>query len=74
MAYNPPDDDQGDDGVRTAYEEGYEAAQLGAAEVNPYTPSGHERDTTVEDERHYHWWLGYQHYEPGDGAGVAGEG
>lgn len=30
-----------------------------AEEGNPYKLSGHERDTTWEDECHYQWWSGF---------------
>lgn len=50
-----------------AYHLGYEAARAGKdAEDNPYTPSGHERDTTFEDELYYHWYVGFSDFEEGD--------
>lgn len=47
-----------------AYDEGYEAASKGIKEdQNPYKPSGHERDTTIEDNQYYYWWLGWMDWE-----------
>jgi hypothetical protein len=51
---------------RAAWEAGRKARADGKGEdANPYKPSGHERDTTFEDECHYQWWSGY-HSDPGD--------
>lgn len=42
------------------YDEGRAAYREGRREDdNPYKPSGHERDTTYEDERHQAWLLGF---------------
>jgi hypothetical protein len=51
---------------RAAWEAGQKARADGQTDdANPYTPSGHERDTTFEDECHYQWWSGY-HSDPDD--------
>jgi hypothetical protein len=45
------------------YNEGYQAAQNGEPEEsNPYKESGHERDTTFEDDQRYWWWSGYNDF------------
>lgn len=31
----------------------------GSEDDNPYVPSGHERDTTFDDQKHYYWYSGY---------------
>lgn len=42
------------------YDEGFKHSMQGGKESdNPYKPSGHERDTTFEDERHYQWYSGF---------------
>jgi hypothetical protein len=47
-----------------AYNEGYYAGRLGAEEDdNPYNPSGHERDTTMDDEQYWAWGRGCRHGE-----------
>ncbi len=43
-----------------AYNEGYEAFVSKKPEsCNPYLPSGHERDMTLEDECQAAWYSGY---------------
>lgn len=50
------------DYFQQAEEEGRKAALAGATESdNPYEESGHERDTTFDDECHYRWWRGFIH-------------
>lgn len=42
------------------YDEGWNACFNGADENdNPYTPSGHERETTWIDECHFAWYCGW---------------
>lgn len=61
MAFNPPSPQYPDDPLVRAYRLGYEAAQRGEVDAaNPHEPSGHERETTFQDELHYHWWLGHK--------------
>lgn len=66
MAYEPPSranwamDWQYDRLFAEAYTRGYQACHNGiSAANNPYTPSGHERDTTYDDELHQWWWRGW---------------
>ena len=43
-----------------AYHNGYNAAKDGLSlKNNPYKPSGHERETTYNDELHYWWYSGF---------------
>ena len=42
------------------YLEGYKQGRAELKYNNPYKPSGHERDTTCEDEWHYRFWRGYE--------------
>jgi len=52
------------DFIKEAYDEGYEAAKAGKSEDdNPYELSGHERDTTYEDEMHFAWYNGWSSYK-----------
>lgn len=44
---------------RIAYDKGYEDAKAGKQYLNPYKESGHERDTTFEDELNYYYYVGY---------------
>ncbi len=54
--YDPPDDES----MKEAYYQGFVAAQQGKKKsCNPYKPSGHERDTTFEDELYYYWYSGH---------------
>lgn len=49
-----------------AYDDGYSAASQGQSEnSNPHKPSGHERDSTIVDEQHYYWYLGWMDYKEG---------
>lgn len=49
------------------YTEGYEAAKSGLElSDNPYKESGHERDTTYEDEMNYYWYCGFSDFSEGD--------
>ena len=64
--YNPPSKNNWcfsnyfSDSYREAYDEGYAAAKAGKKEEeNPHKLSGHERDTTFDDELHYWWWSGF---------------
>ncbi len=46
------------------YDAGYQTAQNGGrAEDNPNRLSGHERDTTYEDEAHYQWYRGFEDFQ-----------
>lgn len=46
------------------YAAGYKGAQEGLSlEDNPNKESGHERDTTLEDELHYWWYKGFTDYD-----------
>lgn len=55
---SPTDDDLGY--YKKAYDLGYQAASSGLSEKdNPYPTSGHERDTTFDDELHYQWYSGF---------------
>lgn len=57
--YNPSDTDC--NYFKEAYTEGYNACQSGTdGNSNPYTSSGHERETRFEDEAHYYWYRGWQ--------------
>lgn len=50
--------------LKIAFKEGWDAYHKGIQENgNPYKPSGHERDTTFEDERHAEWWRGWNEAE-----------
>jgi len=54
--YDPPEDEL----LKEAYDNGYEAYRKGKSENdNPYKQSGHERDTTFDDERHFQWTVGF---------------
>ena len=45
------------------YNEGYHAAENGKKlKNNPHKSSGHERDTTFDDEKHYWWDEGFDDY------------
>ena len=45
------------------YTEGYDAAIAGKTlDDNPHKESGHERDTTFEDEAHFRWYQGWCDY------------
>jgi hypothetical protein len=47
--------------VDKAYREGQRAYKRGLPEsANPYQPSGHPRDTTLDDAMHAAWWQGYE--------------
>jgi hypothetical protein len=47
--------------VDKAYRQGVAARKRGKPEsANPYTPSGHPRDTTLDDEMHAAWAEGYE--------------
>ena len=66
MAYEPPSKANWvmawpyDPLFAEVYTRGYHAAHNGvSAENNPYTLSGHERDTTYKDELHEWWWHGW---------------
>ena len=49
-----------DEYQQRAFNEGYEACSKGKTlDDNPYEPSGHERDTTFEDELHFQWYSGF---------------
>lgn len=49
--------------LQEAYDEGYQAAKDGLDETeNPWELSGHERDTTYQDEMHYAWYSGWEDY------------
>lgn len=59
--FDPPNEEGR---FRDAYLLGWEAAKRGwRLDKNPYTPSGHERDTTFEDELHYQWYRGHEDFE-----------
>ncbi len=59
--YDPPTYD--DDVAKRAYVEGYECASMnGLILYCPYEESGHERDTTTEDELCYQWRKGFMDY------------
>lgn len=48
------------DPLPAAYDAGREAAGEGRTEDdNPHQPSGHERDTTFDDELHFNWYQGF---------------
>ena len=54
--FDPPKDNS----YYNYYLEGFIACyERKSEDDNPYTPSGHERDTTFQDEQHYHWYSGY---------------
>lgn len=71
--YDPPNEKEWvythffDESYREAYDEGYEAAKKETFEsldaVCPYQESGHERDTTYQDELHYWWFAGYEDFK-----------
>ena len=45
-----------------AYDLGHKAYTAGVKEgKNPYKSSGHERDTTMEDDERYEWWRCWWH-------------
>jgi hypothetical protein len=49
-----------EDPLVDAFEAGKRAAREGkCVNDNPYQPSGHERETTHEDELHYQWFSGF---------------
>jgi hypothetical protein len=51
---------------KKVYDAGYNAAKSGLSPTeNPYKPSGHERDTTLDDELHMEWETGYEDYMNG---------
>ncbi len=58
--YSPPSDKYG---FVEEYNLGYNAGLEGKSEVhdNPYPESGHERDTTFQDEQNYFWYQGHLH-------------
>jgi len=67
--YDPPDKKESgfSEMFVEAYHLGYEAAKNDElVDDNPYVLSGHERDTTFEDELHYHWYVGYSDFEEGE--------
>jgi hypothetical protein len=70
-----PDPSPGDEDERRAYEQGVQAALSGGSEGdNPYPASGHERETTRDDELRYRWWSGFTDAErPGRDRVVAVE-
>lgn len=41
------------------YDLGYNAAKDGKKYKNPHKPSGHERDTTYDDEMNFWYYCGY---------------
>lgn len=48
------------DPFKKAYNQGKRAGKRGKSlDANPYKPSGHERDTTFDDECHYQWYPGW---------------
>lgn len=58
--YRPPDKEEDEFGFfKEAYDAGYKAAQAGESYKNPYKESGHERDSTFDDELHYYYYTGY---------------
>lgn len=64
--YEPPSESEWnythffDASYKEAYDEGYEAAKSLEEESScPYRESGHERDTTYQDELRYWWLNGY---------------
>ena len=66
MAFDPPSPNNWvmawpyDPHYAEVYAQGYTAAHTGKDEQdNPYALSGHERDTTHEDELHQWWWSGW---------------
>jgi hypothetical protein len=62
--FNPPQRRYKKDPLVGAYIDGYFAAKKKKPlEENPYKPSGHERDTTFDDERHYQWYRGWMDFE-----------
>ncbi len=63
---------------KRAYEDGYFAAANGKPQNdNPFTPSGHERETTHNDELNYWWYSGWNACEVKDqkqeDCGMAGQ-
>lgn len=68
--FDPPQEDKWystdffDESYVEEYKKGYEHHQNGGRESdNPHRPSGHERDTTYEDELHYWWYKGFNDFE-----------
>jgi hypothetical protein len=62
MPYDPPKTT--DKYFLEAYNLGYYAAKEGKSErANPYNLSGHERDTTFENELNFQWYSGWGDYD-----------
>ncbi len=60
--YEPPEKEDDPFGFfKEAYDAGYNAALEGKKYKNPYKLSGHERDTTFDDELHQQFYNGYYH-------------
>ena len=56
-SWSPPEDKSEE--FQEAYRQGYQAGREGGGKKNPYPESGHERETTYEDELHYQWYSGH---------------
>lgn len=64
VSYDPPENPY----YAEAYRAGYLAGKSGdELEDNPYPGSGHERDTTFEDELQYQWQSGFMDGQEDDG-------
>lgn len=52
--------DDWDDSWHDDFVNGFRAQLAGLKQAdNPHKPSGHERDTSYEDEAHFQWYRGY---------------
>lgn len=56
--YDSPSDTQD----KEYYDRGYSDAKAGKLHKEPFKGSGHERDTTYEDEWNYQYYSGYEAY------------
>lgn len=53
------------DSFKEMYDRGYNEAREGKEYNEPYEYSGHERDTTYNDQLNYWYYSGYYDYEQG---------
>jgi hypothetical protein len=65
MAYEPPteDDSFSWETYKKYYDKGFNDAKNGLDYHELFKPSGHERDTTWEDEMNYWYYSGWSAFE-----------